>query len=353
MRALISPYYYSGNLEKAEFCYKRLVNDFSSIINPSSSDYVIIEKIALHKGNGDSAYSTDFVDSIIPGDFNPSKMYYLAQLSEKSGKHNESINELSRIVEFQDSVIADISKNSVDIGEANYFKEKSDFYKISAERHRMFIVLSIMSLFVISLVILWIISSRIKSLEHQKTRIENVLKVVKEKSLINIREKEEIIESLKSKLHITSDNKQLLEIKINSLELELEKLKNIYAINEKITENSDRLITENEIINRMQYSSYKDVTNSKPLTLEEWAEIERLVNIVYPQFFKTIRALGAFSTEQQHMSMLLKMKIPYKTIAFAMGRTPQAITMMHQRLFKKYLSSQSDFKSWEEFIHHI
>ena len=353
VRALISPYYYSGNLDEAQLCYERLVNEYSSVVPPSSSDYIIREKIALHKNDGYSTFSPDFIDSVVPDSINPSKMYFLAHVYEKSGRYTESIKEFKKIVEFQDSVIANISKNSIDLGERDYFKAESDYYKLSAERHKLLTALSIVTVCIILLIILWIISSRIKSLKHQKARIENVLQSVKEKSGINIREKEAIIEELKSKLDITSDNKQLLEIKIHSLQLELEKLKNIYAINERIIENSDRLINDNDIINRLQSPSYAGAKTSKPLNLEEWEVVEDLINTTYPHFIKTIRVFGNISTDQLHMSMLLRMKIPYKTIALAMGRTPQAITMMHQRLFKKYLSSQDDFESWEDFVHRI
>lgn len=87
--------------------------------------------------------------------------------------------------------------------------------------------------------------------------------------------------------------------------------------------------------------------NIKP---NEWAELERQLNVVYPRFSNMLYGLYSLSTIEYQLCLLIKVRTAPTEIAAVLNKDKSTISAMRRRLYKKVFSKEGTGKDWDEFI---
>ena len=106
----------------------------------------------------------------------------------------------------------------------------------------------------------------------------------------------------------------------------------------------------------MLYSSdiYKTlqikITEEKHLTDKDVADLENLLNEVYPNFIPKLLQQGRISKQDYIMCLLMKFNIPYTNIATLTSHQRNAITNARTKLRKRFLGDNSTLEDFDNLI---
>lgn len=86
---------------------------------------------------------------------------------------------------------------------------------------------------------------------------------------------------------------------------------------------------------------------------DDWTEIERRLNEVYPNFSTHLQNLYKMSDIEHQVSILIKMRIPPTSIATVLMRDVSTISTIRMRLYQKVFSKKGSAKDWDDFLNSI
>ncbi len=95
----------------------------------------------------------------------------------------------------------------------------------------------------------------------------------------------------------------------------------------------------------------KDIASGKILSDEEWKEMERQVNSVYPNFTHNLFGLIKMSDVEYKVCLLLKIRMTPKDIAATLCKEPSSISTVRSRLYMKIFKKKGSSTDWDNFIY--
>lgn len=95
----------------------------------------------------------------------------------------------------------------------------------------------------------------------------------------------------------------------------------------------------------------KDIASGKILSDEEWKELERQVNSVYPNFTHNLFGLIKMSDVEYKVCLLLKIRMTPKDIAATLCKDPSSISTIRSRLYMKIFKKKGSSTDWDDFIY--
>lgn len=105
------------------------------------------------------------------------------------------------------------------------------------------------------------------------------------------------------------------------------------------------------------YSALKERSNSPRgegyVTDDEWRELHLRLRAIYPKFFERLAQLHQMSEIEIHVCTLIKMEYKQAEIARLLNRTPEAISSIRRRLYKKVTGSDGTPDSWNRIIYSL
>ena len=110
-------------------------------------------------------------------------------------------------------------------------------------------------------------------------------------------------------------------------------------------------MTDNRIITIRESAIYQHLlTTEKVMNLNEQAEVESLLNQVYPDFISHLLKLGVFKEQELKVCLLLKMGYKPTHIANLVSRSVSAVANTRARLYKKVLGKEGSAEEWDMII---
>lgn len=92
------------------------------------------------------------------------------------------------------------------------------------------------------------------------------------------------------------------------------------------------------------------VASGKPLDDDEWAEIERKLVRVYPNFASHLTQLINMSDVEFRTCMLIKLRFAPKDMASALSKTRTGVSSIRSRLYKKVFQKSGSPADWDKFV---
>ncbi len=92
------------------------------------------------------------------------------------------------------------------------------------------------------------------------------------------------------------------------------------------------------------------LVTEKAMSPREQAEVEALLNQVYPDFVPRLLKFGIFKEQELKVCLLLKMGFKPSRIASLVSRSDSAVANTRARLFKKVLGKDGKAEDWDKII---
>ena len=83
---------------------------------------------------------------------------------------------------------------------------------------------------------------------------------------------------------------------------------------------------------------------------EEWQELERAINDVYPRFSERLENLCHINTIERRVCLLRKMNMPPTKIAHVLNKSKQAIGSIRDRLYEKAFNEKGNPALWDKYL---
>lgn len=83
---------------------------------------------------------------------------------------------------------------------------------------------------------------------------------------------------------------------------------------------------------------------------EEWQELERAINDVYPRFSERLENLCHINTIERRVCLLRKMNMPPTKIAHVLNKSKQAIGSVRDRLYEKAFNEKGTPTLWDKYL---
>lgn len=133
---------------------------------------------------------------------------------------------------------------------------------------------------------------------------------------------------------IDSKEKNIYET-LHALSMERERIKN------NDTEDYDAILTPILLSIEKQ---------TKPLSSEQWKEIEEYADKHYDNFTNRVRYYYDLNDFEYKLSLLIKLGIKPATIADLTAHSKQSVTTTRSRLYEKVFQKHGTGKDWDNFI---
>lgn len=279
--------------------------------------------------------------------------YNLANIAQEQWKDSkESLKYINQYKQIQDTINSITATESVAQMNSlyNYQQTESQNAKLQIQRQHYYILFLGASLVVIVLLILgsYIVRWYVQRQSKYRETLNRILTEVYRKTDAYIAEKNLEIEEVERLLGDLSFDDELernhQECRRESLRLEMERAKAEQELQRK-----------REI--ELMHSGLLDLLSShtdfgKLLRDEEWADIEKTINSIYPGFIEKLNTISAMTEVKKHVCLLTKLHQRNGDIATLVGRTPSAITRIKRRFIPDLGISDSDI-SFDEFIYSL
>ncbi len=82
----------------------------------------------------------------------------------------------------------------------------------------------------------------------------------------------------------------------------------------------------------------------------DWQQLEQLVNSVYTNFTERLYSLYNLTSQDYHVSLLIKVRIPPKDIAVLTAHSKESVATTRSRLYQKVFGKKGSSKDWDDFI---
>ena len=213
---------------------------------------------------------------------------------------------------------------------------------------RELFLLIIGALAYVALFVLTVQHSRRRVIELQE-RLNKVRALQEEQqatSRQSILNNEQRIADLESLIQKLGDENSMLR-----LELEEKKARLDYDNKVAIIENEKRQQAETVIFGSDVYLRMKAlIDKGRSMKDEDWLELEQTVNSVYSNFTGRLYSLYKLSTQDYHVSLLVKVRLQPRDIALLTAHSKESVASTRSRLYQKVFGKKGSSKDWDDFI---
>ena len=279
--------------------------------------------------------------------------YNLANIAQEQWKDSkESLKYINQYKQIQDTINSITATESVAQMNSlyNYQLRERENAKLQIQRQHYYILFLGASLIVIVLLVLgsYIVRWYVQRQRKYRETLDRILTEVYRKTDAYIAEKKLEIEEVERLLGDLSFDDELernhQEHRRESLRLEMERAKAEQELQRK-----------REI--ELMHSGLLDLLSShadfgKVLRDEEWADIEKTINSIYPGFTEKLNTISGMTEVKKHVCLLTKLHQRNRDISTLVGRSASAITHIKRRFIPDLGISDSDI-SFDEFIYSL
>lgn len=108
---------------------------------------------------------------------------------------------------------------------------------------------------------------------------------------------------------------------------------------------------EQEFLESGYYRSiHRSIAEGKRMRAEDWEELERQLNVVYPSFTNHLFSLYPMSELEYQVSLLIKLRISPSDMANVLARDISTISSTRSRLYQKVFHKKGSSKEWDDFV---
>ena len=108
---------------------------------------------------------------------------------------------------------------------------------------------------------------------------------------------------------------------------------------------------EQEFLESGYYRSiHRSIAEGKRMKAEDWEELERQLNVVYPSFTNHLFSLYPMSELEYQVSLLIKLRISPSDMANVLARDISTISSTRSRLYQKVFHKKGSSKEWDDFV---
>lgn len=91
-------------------------------------------------------------------------------------------------------------------------------------------------------------------------------------------------------------------------------------------------------------------TKNRHLTDDDWVRLEKEVEQLYPNFKEKLFSCKKLSSQQFHVCLLVKIKMPTSKIAVLTSRAASTISTTKQRLYEKITGNKGSAEDLDDFL---
>ncbi len=108
---------------------------------------------------------------------------------------------------------------------------------------------------------------------------------------------------------------------------------------------------EQEFLESGYYRSiHRFIAEGKRMKAEDWEELERQLNVVYPSFTNHLFSLYPMSELEYQVSLLIKLRISPSDMANVLARDISTISSTRSRLYQKVFHRKGSSREWDDFV---
>lgn len=108
---------------------------------------------------------------------------------------------------------------------------------------------------------------------------------------------------------------------------------------------------ESDFLSSSYYKTIlKRISVGDHLSVDDWAEMKRQLNSVYPNFTARLSGLVRMSEVELEVTMLVKMRVTPKEMANLLNLTPSSISTIRSRLYQKVFGKKGGSAEWDNFV---
>ncbi len=107
---------------------------------------------------------------------------------------------------------------------------------------------------------------------------------------------------------------------------------------------------EEEWLSSDEYARLRKLISTGTLSYDDWSQMERQLNKVYPKFTHTLESLYHMSDIEHRVCMLIKLRVTPSEMAAVLNKEASTISTTRSRLHEKILGKKGGAKDWDEFV---
>ena len=214
--------------------------------------------------------------------------------------------------------------------------------------NRELFLLLIIAVTYVALFVLVVQNSRRKILSLQE-RLNKVHALEEEQMTVNkqsIERNQQKIDQLESLIQKLGDENSVLRLQLEERKAHLDYVNTLSKI-----EGEKRRQAETTIFGSEVYQKMKELLRQgNNMGDHDWQQLEQLVNSVYTNFTERLYSLYNLTSQDYHVSLLIKVRIPPKDIAVLTAHSKESVATTRSRLYQKVFGKKGSSKDWDDFI---
>lgn len=108
---------------------------------------------------------------------------------------------------------------------------------------------------------------------------------------------------------------------------------------------------ENQFLISDYYNGiHRRIACGESLKGEDWAEMKRQLDSVYPGFTARLLSLARMSEVELRCCMLVKMRVSPKDMSFLLNLGPSSVSSVRSRLYQKVFGKKGSAAAWDGFV---
>jgi regulator of replication initiation timing len=162
----------------------------------------------------------------------------------------------------------------------------------------------------------------------------------------SIERNQQKIDQLESLIQKLGDENSVLRLQLEERKAHLDYVNTLSKI-----EGEKRRQAETTIFGSEVYQKMKELLRQgNNMGDHDWQQLEQLVNSVYTNFTERLYSLYNLTSQDYHVSLLIKVRIQPKDIVLLTAHSKESVASTRSRLYQKVFGSKGSSKDWDDFI---
>ena len=179
---------------------------------------------------------------------------------------------------------------------------------------------------------------------HEKIR--TLQEAQQSQSTQSIAQNEAKIAELETLLKKLGDENSLLRLELEEKKATLDYHNKVARLENEKREHAETMIFSSDVYQRLQSC----LNHGRSLTQQDWTELTEVVNGIYTGFTEKLYSLYRMSEQDDHVSLLIKVRIQPKDIALLTAHSKESVASTRSRLYSKVFGIKGSSKDWDDFI---
>lgn len=134
------------------------------------------------------------------------------------------------------------------------------------------------------------------------------------------------------------------------IEQQLRMIKEERAARPKQVAEALKIVEKEFLVSDFYVQLRRNIRDGVRMKKDDWREVERRLQAVYPQFANRIYSLCNMSDVERQVTLLVKLQVPPTEIAGVINKEVSTVSSIRSRLYYKVFGRKGGAKEWDEFI---